>query len=44
MAAELGCDSCEIIHVVAMTEGRKVEPGNVREARWYLFECGLFGQ
>lgn len=37
MAAELGCDNCEIINVLAMTKGRKVEPGNICEAQWYLF-------
>ena len=33
MAAELGCDSCEIINVVAMTKGCEVEPRNICEAR-----------
>ena len=44
MAAELGCESCEMANVVAMTKGRKVEPGNICEAWWYLFEYGLFRQ
>ena len=44
MAAELGCDSCEMVNVVAMAKGRKVETGNICEAWWYLFEYGLFGQ
>ena len=37
MAAELGCDSYEVINVAAMTEGRKVKPRIICEARWYLF-------
>ena len=45
MAAELGCDDYEIINVLAMTKGRKVEPGNICKAQWYLFfEYRLFRQ
>jgi hypothetical protein len=44
MAAELGCDSSEMVNVVAMTKGCKVEPGNICETWWYLFEYRLFGQ